>query len=82
MTSGGCDANAPTCITGFNYDPTENVCADSANGACGPLHRTNCDILTRCMMTHMSKPCASYDCVSDSSLICMKLVLSISLLHT
>ena len=83
MTSGGCDANVPTCIAGFNYDTWLNVCADSADGACGPMHHTNCDILTRCMMTPIGKPCASYDCAPVSSLICrMKLVLNISLLHT
>ena len=37
MSSGGCDANAPTCMAGFNYDTATNVCADSANGACGPM---------------------------------------------
>jgi len=32
MSSGGCDANAPTCMVGFNYDRGVNVCGDSANG--------------------------------------------------
>jgi len=32
LDTGGCVADAPSCVAGFNYDPGTGMCADSASG--------------------------------------------------